>query len=325
MENAFRRRLLEWYEKSSRPLPWRATTDPYAIWISETMLQQTRVATVLPYYKRFLARFPTVESLAEAPEEEVLKLWSGLGYYSRARNLQRAAKQMAGRFPDDHDAIRALAGVGEYTAGAVASIAFGLPYPAVDGNVLRVLSRVTNDAGDIGSPAVKKRLRLVADRLLDRRNPGQFNQAMMELGATLCLPKNPQCLLCPVSTLCEGRRAGQHNELPVKLRRTAQVRVERTLYIVERGEALLMWQRAGFWELPEPAHLPNAVHNRTLGEFRHSITNHNFRFFVVEAQIKKAPEGLHWIANRVEYLFSTSTRKALAVAKEARGRFGVGG
>jgi A/G-specific adenine glycosylase len=151
MEKTFRKRLLDWYARVQRPLPWRATRDPYAIWVSEIMLQQTRVATVLPYFHRWMQRFPTLESLAEASEEEILKLWSGLGYYSRARNLHRGAKQAGSVFPADYPAIRSLAGIGDYTAAAIASIAFGQAYPAVDGNVLRVMSRLTNDAGDIGA------------------------------------------------------------------------------------------------------------------------------------------------------------------------------
>jgi A/G-specific adenine glycosylase len=293
------------------------------------MLQQTRVAAVLPYYERFLTRFPTVEALAAAQEDEVLKMWSGLGYYSRARNLHRAAKTMHGGFPSGYEAVRALPGVGEYTAGAIASIAFGLPYAAVDGNVLRVTSRITNDAGNISSPAVKKRLQAVAGTLLDPREPGRFNQAMMELGATVCLPRNPQCLLCPVADLCEARRSGRQNELPVKLGRPATIRLERTLYFIEQDGAVLLWQRpagagrlAGFWELPEPEHLPGAERKRTIGEFRHCITHHTYRFVVVEASINMPPQGLHWIGKRVEYLFSTVTRKAFSLVGEA-GTFGV--
>src|SRR6266516_234894 len=187
-EREFRKALLSWYAGAKRVLPWRETRDPYRIWISEVMLQQTRVAAVIPYYERFLARFPDLATLAAAPEQELLAAWGGLGYYSRARNLQRAAQQMRGRFPSDYESIRALVGVGDYTAAAVASIAFGLPYAVVDGNVLRVLSRVTNDASDIGSLKTKKRMQALADTLLAQSDPGLYNQALMELGATVCLP-----------------------------------------------------------------------------------------------------------------------------------------
>ena len=315
MERTFRRRLLDWYDRARRDLPWRRTSDPYAIWISEIMLQQTRVATVLPYYERWLRRFPDVQSLIDAPEEDVLRLWSGLGYYSRARNLHQAAKQTGGQFPSGYEAIRGLAGVGDYTAAAIASIAFGRPHAAVDGNVLRVVSRLTNDSGDIGSTVTRQRLSQAADRLLDKKRPGLFNQAMMDLGATVCLPKNPRCLVCPVAELCEARKQGTQHELPVKLRRTEPVRIDRTLLIVRRKERILFRQLAGFWELPEPEHLPMASLSKCIGEFRHSITNHIYRFAVCEAFVKSRPPLLHWLyPGRLELLFSTTSRKALRVA-----------
>src|SRR6202049_1584982 len=191
--SAMRSRLLLWYQKSKRDLPWRRTRDPYRIWVSEIMLQQTRVAAVIPYYEQFLARFPDVAALASAPEQELLAAWAGLGYYSRARNLQRAAKKILelGTFPGDYLSLRDLAGVGEYTAAAIASMAFGLPHAALDGNVIRVLSRLTAEQGNIGSGAVRKRLREAADALLDPKRPGEFNQALMELGAMVCLANKP--------------------------------------------------------------------------------------------------------------------------------------
>ena len=192
-----------------RDLPWRRTRDPYAIWISEIMLQQTRVAAVIPYYERFLKRFPRVEDLAQASETEVLSLWSGLGYYSRARNLQKAARQIveAGGFPRDYASIRELAGVGDYTAAAVASIAFGLPHAAVDGNVRRVVMRLAGDAAaDVGA---------IATQLLDRRDPGRWNQAVMELGATVCLPREPLCAGMPcIGRMPSSAAAASRRELP---------------------------------------------------------------------------------------------------------------
>src|SRR5580700_932140 len=201
-----RRRLLAWYGKHKRDLPWRRTEDPYRIWISEIMLQQTRVAAVIPYYERFLALFPDVSALASAPEQDLLAAWAGLGYYSRARNLQKAARAIVelAQFPTDYAALRDLPGVGDYTAAAVASIAFGMPHAALDGNVLRVLSRVAAERGDIKSQVVRRRLGALADTLLDRRRPGEFNQAMMELGATVCLPKQPMCVRCPIQLHCQG-------------------------------------------------------------------------------------------------------------------------
>jgi A/G-specific adenine glycosylase len=306
MERAFRKRLLDWYAHFHRHLPWRATTDPYAIWISEIMLQQTRVATVLPYYRRWMERFPTVHSLAAAPEQEVLRFWSGLGYYSRARNLHRAARQIDGSFPSDYSAIRSLAGVGDYTAAAISSIAFGGRHAAVDGNVLRVISRVANDNGDVTSAVTKHRLSQIVAQYLDPNRPGLFNQAMMELGAIVCLPKNPRCLICPVQTLCEARERGTQHELPVKLRRTDPVKVDRILLIIKRRQQIL------------PEHLPEASQGRCLGYFRHSITNHNYRFAVCEGFVNDVNSdacSLRWLKpTRVEYLFSTTTRKALALA-----------
>jgi A/G-specific adenine glycosylase len=315
MERIFRKRLLDWYHRVHRPLPWRATRDPYAIWISEVMLQQTRVATVLPYFERWMQRFPNVQSLAGAPQQDVLQVWSGLGYYSRARNLQKAAKQMDNRFPSDYDSIRALPGIGDYTAAAIASIAFGLPHAAVDGNVLRVMSRLTNDSGDVSSTATRRRLAQGAHHLLDTTHAGIFNQAMMELGATICHAKNPHCVICPVAGLCEARRIGSQHQLPVKLRRTNKVSIDRTLLIVSRKGHFLFRQSADFWELPEPQHVPGALLAKCCGNFRHTITNHNYSFAVCEAFVKRTPRGLRWLRpDPLQYLLSTTARKALTVA-----------
>lgn len=300
---AFRKALLHWYNRQKRDLPWRRTLDPYRIWISEIMLQQTRVAAVIPYFERFLERFPTPAALAAAPQADVLAAWAGLGYYSRARNLQAAARQMNGAFPSDYESIRALPGIGDYTAAAVGSIAFGLPHAAVDGNVLRVLSRVANDASDIASPKTRARFQQLAGDLLDRRRPGDFNQAMMELGATLCLPRQPQCLLCPVAALCRGLQAGRQNELPVKSPKAAPTVIDRTILIVERTGKLLMWQRpseqrklGGFWEFPEADHFPDLKLGKPVGVFRHSIMNHNYRITVCPGELRTIPSGFEWIA-----------------------------
>jgi A/G-specific adenine glycosylase len=318
-----RRKLAEWYRRAHRKLPWRATRDPYRIWVSEIMLQQTRVAAVIPFYEKFLARFPSAGALASAPEQELLSCWSGLGYYSRARNLQKAAQQVVerGGFPRDYESIRGLAGVGDYTAAAIASIAFRLPHAVMDGNVLRVLARLTNDHGSVRSSAVRQRLKEAADHLVDPRNPGRHNQALMELGATICLPKQPQCLLCPLAGFCEGRRRGTQNQLPVKASRAAPVRIEKTLLVIERRGKLLLWQRppdspklAGFWELPEAGQLPGPVIVRGAGSFRHSITNHDYCFTVAAAAIRRTPRGYCWVARQElgRIPLSTTTRKALA-------------
>ncbi len=287
------------------------------------MLQQTRVAAVIPYYERFLQRFPDPKTLADAPEAELLSAWAGLGYYSRARNLQKAARQINGAFPAGYEQIRELAGVGDYTAAAVASIAFQLPHAVLDGNVARVLARVTAEGGDISAAPVRRRLQGTADTLLDVKHPGDFNQAIMELGATVCLPRDPQCLLCPLAEFCAAKQQNRQNELPVKLRRKEIVKVLRTLLLVERNGRILMWQRpvdsdklAGFWELPEPELLPQAVLGETMGEFRHSITNHSYVFRVTEARTGKVPRQFRWVsAGELRRLpFSTTVKKAFHLA-----------
>jgi len=288
------------------------------------MLQQTRVAAVIPYYERFLKRFPNAKALAEAPEQEVLALWSGLGYYSRARNLQAAARQIVamGGFPKDYESIRELKGVGDYTAAAVASIAFGLPHAVFDGNVVRVAARQTNNPGDVSSGAIRRTLKEHVDGLLENGDSGIFNQALMELGATLCTPRNPQCLLCPVSESCESRRAGRQNELPVKLRKAEPILEEKTVLIVEHRDRILMWQRpadsarlAGFWELPEAEQLPEASIGEVLGTVRHGIVNHSYTIAVHRASLKGKAADMSWIARPTlnDLPVSTTTRKALAL------------
>ena len=302
---AFRARLLDWYRHSKRDLPWRRTRDPYAIWISEIMLQQTRVAAAIPYYERFLARFPNFEALAEAPESDLLAHWAGLGYYYRARNMQKAAQTIAkaGKFPETYESIRSLPGVGDYTASAVASIAFGLPHAVVDGNVFRVLSRIENDNTDILSTKGKRGFRVIANALLDHDAPGEYNQALMELGATVCLPKNPQCLVCPVSELCQARIEARQQELPVKNKNQRAVEEHRKLYWIESGGMLLVWQRPpdsrlmpGFWELPEDTQIGSLQGSEPIGAFRHTITFHNYRFHVVRASAPAALGPCKWIS-----------------------------
>jgi len=327
---SFASKLLRWYGAQHRDLPWRRTRDPYRIWVSEIMLQQTRAEAVIPYYQRFLERFPSVSALAAASEEEVLANWSGLGYYSRARNLHKAARQMEGGFPGSYQAIRKLPGVGDYTAAAIASIAFGLPYAALDGNVMRVMSRVTNDPADIGASRTRARFRELAQHHLDalrRRQAGAFNQAMMELGATVCLPRAPRCGICPLAALCEARRAGRQEQLPVKLRKAQPVKIAMEVAVVERSGRLLLWQRpadarllAGFWELPSPEQLPELLGTAEIGTFRHTITHHHYRVTVQAgflAPKARAARPLQWIS--VETLhalpLSTTARKALRLAR----------
>lgn len=212
--------LLAWWDHDHADLPWRATADPYAIWVAEVMLQQTQIATVIPYYERWMTRFPTVEALAAAPLEDVLKLWEGLGYYSRARNLHAAAQTVVakhdGRLPRTVPELMKLKGIGRYTAGAIASIAFGAPAPVLDGNVIRVLSRLFDLEEDVTATATKRELWRLAEALLDAERPGAFNQALMELGQRVCVPAQPLCLLCPVSRYCLARQRGTQLERPVR-------------------------------------------------------------------------------------------------------------
>ena len=253
---AFRRALLAHFDATRRALPWRVERTPYRVMVSEFMLQQTRVGTVVPYYERWMRRFPDWGALADADLEDVILEWKGLGYYSRARNLHRAARVVrerhGGRLPDDPDELRTLPGVGEYTAGAVASIAFGRAVPAVDGNVRRVLARL----GDIERPT-PARLRREAARLLDPERPGDFNEAMMELGATVCTPKRPGCAECPVARWCRARAAGTVGERPARRRRGRVRREEYAVAVLvdEAGRTLLARRPpegllAGMWEFP---------------------------------------------------------------------------
>lgn len=297
--------LLAWYRSAKRDLPWRRSRDPYAIWVSEIMLQQTRVAAAIPYYERFLARFPDFAALAAASESDLLAHWAGLGYYYRARNLQKAARSMLERneFPRTYAGIRALPGVGEYTAAAVASIGFNLPHAVLDGNVFRVVSRVTNDSTDISSTKGKLHFADIAGRLLNRQNPGEHNQALMELGATICLPRNPQCLVCPVNHLCAARAAGSQQNLPVKSKAMRTVEERRTVFWIEQENRVLLWQREpgsrlmpGFWELPEFEQIGQPEFIARLGSFRHTITFHSYRFDVIRAAARDELGPCRWIA-----------------------------
>jgi A/G-specific adenine glycosylase len=252
--------LLRWYRRHRRDLPWRRTRDPWAIWVSEAMLQQTRVETVIPYYERFLQRFPDVGALARADLEDVLGLWAGLGYYSRARHLHGAAREVVerfgGRIPASADELRTLPGVGRYTAGALASIAFDRPEPVLDGNVTRVLARLHGIREDVARPAVQARLWDEAARLARGPQPGDLNQALMELGARVCTPRRPDCPACPVAAACRARRTGEEEAIPRPRRRPAPRRVRAVAALVVRRGRVLAVRRAetgllgGLWELP---------------------------------------------------------------------------
>jgi A/G-specific adenine glycosylase len=316
---------VRWYEREHRELPWRATRDPYRVLVSEVMLQQTRAQAVIPYYQRFLDQFPDIQTLAAAREADVLAAWSGLGYYSRARNLQRAALAITaqGDFPSDYESIRELPGVGPYTAAAVASIAFGEPHAAVDGNVLRVIARLQDDAADIRSARTRARFQQIADDLLDRRHAGQFNQAMMELGATVCLPRAPLCTACPVAPFCRARETGRQLELPIKGRKQAVRRIALTVAVVENNGNVLLRRRAataslmaGFWDLPSPEDLPGWNPSEVLGSFRHTITHHYYTITVLTGTIPAAPKGFRWrrASTLTRIPLTTVARKALQLA-----------
>lgn len=256
--------LLEWYHHIQRDLPWRKNHDPYRIWVSEIMLQQTRVDTVIPYFNAFISKFPTVKALAEASEEEVLKCWEGLGYYSRARNLQTGAKMVMelhhGQMPATKEEVAALKGVGPYTCGAIMSIAYNEPIPAVDGNVMRVISRFFALDDDIAKPSTRIKLEKLVETMIPQGQARYFNQALMELGALICTPKSPNCLLCPVMEHCEARLQGREHELPIKSK-AKKARVEYRVAAIVEGQGehagkVLVRQRpaegllAGMWELP---------------------------------------------------------------------------
>jgi A/G-specific adenine glycosylase len=256
-------KLLHWYDREARELPWRGTSDPYAIWVSEVMLQQTRVETVVPYYQRFLERFPTARALADADEDTVLSHWSGLGYYRRARLLHAGVREVVSKYgghvPEDPEQRRSLPGIGRYTAGAIGSIAFNRPEPIVDGNVTRVLARLEGIELPVGTTAMNKRLWLEAEALVPNERPGDFNQALMELGATVCTPKQPRCEVCPLRDDCTAHAEGTVDRLPIPKARKAPKAVELVAVVASsgRGASRRVWLTkqtdalfGGLWSVP---------------------------------------------------------------------------
>lgn len=328
--------LLKWYQKNARDLPWRRTRDAYAVWISEIMLQQTRVAAVIPYYERFLKELPDVFALANIEDDRLHKLWEGLGYYSRARNLKRAANEIVSRFggsmPQNYDDLLTLFGIGEYTAGAIASIAFGESVPAVDGNVLRVYARLFGVEKDIRDLAFKKEVRAFLLPLVPAENPGAFNAALMELGATVCLPNGqPKCGECPVREYCAAYREGRTAELPLlsakKARRTERktvfaLTIQGSLIGLRRPESGLL---AGLWQLPEATgEFSDADAARWLGQHgvvpvgelrfyeRKHIFTHiewHMRVCAAEVSVNSLPEG--WVLLDESHALPTAYRVCL--------------
>ena len=353
---ALHRVLLAWFRRHARDLPWRRTNDPYAIWVSEIMLQQTQVKTVLPYYERFLGRFPDVRALGAAKLDDVLRAWAGLGYYSRARNLHAAARRIVrehgGKFPDTESAVRALPGVGRYTAGAILSIAFGKDVPVLDGNVMRVLARLFAIGVDPRSTKGQARFWDLAERLVPEGRAPSWNQALMELGALVCLPDNPACLLCPVLRLCRAHATGMIDRFPVRPPRRKAPVVEGICVIARRDGRVLFVQRpergllGGLWEFPtaeiakggrRPA-VRALVENRlglrgalgsSIGRVRHLFTHRDLRltlypFEVAGGRLRAGGYRAHrWIrlSEAKRFPLSALTEKVFErVAGEGPGR-----
>lgn len=288
--------LTAWFSRTARPLPWRNGYDPYRVWVSEVMLQQTQVDTVLPYYDRFLERFPALADLASANLEDVLHLWSGLGYYSRARNLKKAAERIVaehgGKLPSEHAALLALPGIGRYMAGAIMSIAFNEPCPIVDGNVRRVISRLNGWE----NPS-DKQLWSEAERMVGAGEPRAVNQAMMELGATVCTFRNPQCGACPCENLCAARTTGSPESFPVPRKRAKTIRVDLVAIIDENDDGVVMREKGSLWEFPTVESPPrNATKT---GHCRHTITHHRIEVDVYRGKAPADPSNRRVVFDEV--------------------------
>ena len=301
--NAFTQTILRWYAENGRDLPWRRTRDPYAIWLSEIILQQTRIAQGRAYWERFLQELPTVQALADASEDQVLRLWQGLGYYSRARNLHAAARQIVemGGFPTTLEGIRSLKGVGDYTAAAISSFCFDLPAAVVDGNVYRVLSRYFGIATPVGTTEAKKEFTALAQRLLPAGQAAAFNQAMMDFGAVQCTPQSPRCLDCPLQNSCQAFQTGRVELLPVKKPAVSvQERHFNYIYVRFQGQTVLRRRGAGdIWQgLYEPLVSPEPVGRLLKAGVRHQLTHRTLfaDFYLLEASARpELPEGYFWV------------------------------
>jgi A/G-specific adenine glycosylase len=307
--------LIAWFQENQRPLPWRTAYDPYHVWISEVMLQQTQIETALPYYERFIQELPDVQSLASANEERVLTLWAGLGYYSRARNLMAAAQTIVerhrGKIPSDYDVLIDLPGIGQYMAGAIASIAFNKPYPAVDGNVRRVLSRLNGWIEDDAKVLWER-----AAELVRSAEPRLVNQALMELGAKVCSFRSPRCLICPIQTSCIAFRSGMQDRIPPVKKRPATVHVHLFAVIHQRGKRYLMKSSAGMWEFPTFSELPPGSFEK-IGECKHTITHHRMDVTVCRGKI--AQNGYVWKDYR-QVPVSSLTRKIADTGTRGEGK-----
>lgn len=345
-----RRRLRAWFRRHGRQFPWRGTHDPYAVWVSEIMLQQTQTATVCRYYPRFLEAFPTVAALAAADEHDVLRLWEGLGYYRRARQLHQAAQaivqQHGGVFPEDFGQVQALPGIGRYTAGAILSIARDAPCPILEANTLRLYSRLLGYRGDPRSAAGQRRLWQAAEAWLPRQGAGQFNQALMDLGATICTPRDPLCPRCPVENLCAARRHGWQHRIPPPPRRPKVEHVHEAAVVVRRGEKVLLVQHgpadrwAGLWgfvrfpvrEAPSAGEVASLVQQCTeiavsrvepLAVVRHQVTRFRITLHCFMARwvrgARPAEQVGRWVrpAELSSYALSTSARRLARLVQSA--------
>lgn len=311
--------LAIWYKRAKRDLPWRRTTDPYAITVSELMLQQTQVVTVIPYYERWLKLFPTWQVLADARESTVIKAWEGLGYYRRARNLQALAKAViaeGGKMPRDGEKLRSLPGIGPYTAAAVGSIAFGLPLAVLDGNVMRVLTRLLALEDDISRPQTRVKLQVLADQFLDRSDPSSHNQAVMELGATVCLPRKPMCLICPLKGDCEGHDRAE--EFPVKTRTATVKRVE-IVAILQRGKGFYCEQVPagkpwhGLWRFPD-FDSARMEKGEVMAQIKYGITKYSVTMQAISARWKSRirSTGSYFTVEEMEALAFAAPHRKLA-------------
>ncbi|MEH7117580.1 A/G-specific adenine glycosylase [Neobacillus vireti] len=300
--NAFQSDLISWFKREQRDLPWRKDQDPYKVWVSEIMLQQTRVDTVIPFFNRFIDWFPTIDALADADEDKVLKAWEGLGYYSRVRNLQSAVKEVRekynGEVPNTPKEIAELKGVGPYTAGAILSIAYGVPEPAVDGNVMRVLSRILSIWDDIAKPSSRKIFEQAVRDLISHDDPSAFNQALMELGALICTPTSPSCLLCPVREHCQAFFEGVQEELPVKTKKTKTRKVQLAAAVLLNSDGKILIHKrpasgllANLWEFPNV-------------ELHHSLQNEREQVSNLFSQELKLNTELDKIIGQIDHVFS---------------------
>lgn len=344
----FRRTLLDWYDREKRDLPWRRTQNPYHIWVSEIMLQQTQVVTVIPYYERFLTWFPTIKDLAEAPEEKLLKAWEGLGYYSRVRNMQTAAQQVMtdfdGQFPNTYNGISSLKGIGPYTAGAISSIAFNLPEPAVDGNVMRVTARLFEVDYDIGDPKNRKIFQAIMEILIDPERPGDFNQALMDLGTDIEAAKNPRPNESPVRAFCAAYLHGTYDKYPIKLPKKKPRPLYLQAFVIRNDEGAFLLEKntkdrllGGFWSFPiiETAQSLSQVQTfeqdyqlqpvwtkRSFKTVKHTFSHQKWTIKLTEGLVSKteltSKHDLAWVKEDelADYPLATPQKKMLAAYLE---------